>query len=196
MVNLFVKLCLEHGCTSAASFGLRSEGQKFCSKHRLEGMVNLRRRICVTKGCEITANYKLHCATHSPTPTHLRGVGGGDGGRSTKVRKIASRGPVQSAVASYLAGCRVGLPLEEHGNVSTAAAKHVPGFAPGGTEGELVLQPQGTAAASSSISEEPLAGWQSGGVRAQEQAMNESTLVSVFTFFVVTGPYVSSCNLV
>jgi len=145
-------------------------------------MVNLRRRVCVTEGCEITGNHGGRCTKHrselpSSTPTNLREVGGGKGGRLTKVSEMATPACVgtsassvflESAVASYFADRRTGAG-------STAAAKHVPGFeeaAPDRTGGEPVVQPQtqapvrSTVAAASGGPEEAVGGRESGGVRA------------------------------
>lgn len=50
--------CEEIGCQKQPSYGFFSDGRKrFCSRHAIQGTLNLQRKVCSADGCDLTANY-------------------------------------------------------------------------------------------------------------------------------------------
>ena len=66
------QLCRIDGCKKHALFN--TEGEKrplYCSSHKADGMVNVRKKKCLYNGCEIVPAYNtkgvkggLYCSTH------------------------------------------------------------------------------------------------------------------------------------
>jgi hypothetical protein len=65
------ELCSERGCWTRASLGLSEEGDKYCVKHKKDGMKNVTDRKCKEKGCNKTPSYgnpngiAEYCASHA-----------------------------------------------------------------------------------------------------------------------------------
>ena len=57
------KTCEAEGCTSGRKYGFPGQPARTCGKpgHRLEGMINLRQRVCTVKDCNTQA-----CSPLSP----------------------------------------------------------------------------------------------------------------------------------
>ena len=63
--------CIHQGCKSAAIFNFDHLGKKYCSKHKLSGMMSYAGVYCQHEGCRRTSSFgfpgttkRLYCCTH------------------------------------------------------------------------------------------------------------------------------------
>lgn len=66
-----VRLCEHPGCKTEANFNyIGKKGGDYCSKHKLDGMIALKKTSCIHEGCEIRPSYGydrvLYCSQHAP----------------------------------------------------------------------------------------------------------------------------------
>jgi hypothetical protein len=61
MVNVLSKKCEHEGCNTQPIFNIEeSKSARFCSEHKLEGMVDIYNKTCEHKGCKILSSFNIY----------------------------------------------------------------------------------------------------------------------------------------